>query len=154
MRYLLYLAFALSFSSCALFMGSHRAPFKIEDASSRKWYAGVAGGGMGVNYQFVLKVKGTPDFQVDTVWIGRRPFHPQLIPMEKEGYYKLAMTYYKRPKNIQDPQNEWRWRETPLEAANSPDFEGSAMLIYRSGGARKVAIYKKEIRETEPLNYP
>ncbi len=154
MRYLLYLAIALSFSSCALFMGSQKTPFKIEDASSRKWYAGVAGGGMGINYQFVLKVKGSPDFRVDTVWIGKRPFRPQLMPMEEEGYYKLAMSYNKRPENIQDPQSEWRWHETPAEAANPPEFEGSAMLIYRVDGVRKVAVYKKEIREAEPLNYP
>jgi len=154
MRYVIFLAFALSFSSCALFTGSHGAAFKIEDASSQKWYAGVAGGGTGINYHFILKVKGEPDFQVDTVWIGKRPFRPQLIPMEEEGYYKLAMSYNKRPENIEDPQSEWRWHETPAEAENAPEFEGSAMLIYRVDGVRKTAIYKKEIRESEPLNYP
>ena len=106
------------------------------------------------NYLFILKVKGSPDFHVDTVWIGNRPYRPQLIPMEQEGYYKLAMSYNKRPKNMEDPQSEWQWHETPAESDNPPEFDGTALIIYRVNGERRTLEYKKEFRVEEPLNYP
>lgn len=149
------LAILSTFTGCAIFKGGERAPFKVDNVTSQKWYAGMAAGGKGTNYAFYLKIRDTLNFKVDTVWIDARPYRPQLVDVkEDQDMKKLIMSFSERPKNAGDPQGEWELTQSPKKSENPPVYDGTALIIYHQLGVRKTEIVKEKIEKLEPLNYP
>lgn len=154
MKNLIIVSLVVIISGCALFLGAGATPFKVEAVTSQKWYAGMAGGGKGTNYAFELKMRKTEGVKFDTVWLNGYPFTPILQePSEEGGNHRLIMTLSERPKN-EEGQEKQQWVTSPKKAEDPPEFEGTAMIIYRFEGEKRALIVDEKIEQKERLSYP
>lgn len=155
MKNLMIIILLIVLSSCTLFVSSDKMPFKVQGITKQSWTAGVAGGGRGTNYAVMLKMRTDAEIKVDTVWMDGYPFRPKLVePNEKFDHHRLIMTQSERPDNVSQNEQDWNWKSSPEKAENPPQFDGTALIIYRFKGERREKVVNEPIERKERLDYP
>lgn len=132
--------------------------FRVIEATSQKWAAGIAQGGHGVNYKLVLVFnKRVKHLKLDRFWVGDEYLQMKAaknIDLKKENYFSKNDTVYlsarKRVKTNDRGDQVLEIKELPKPPF---DYKGAALLTYKSGRKEKHIIIQ-EMKELEPQFYP
>lgn len=69
----IYIACAISLFCCTGLLSTRdEHPFKVQDATSQEWIAGVRGGGRGITYTIRIQVTAASSIVFDSIWINNK----------------------------------------------------------------------------------
>jgi hypothetical protein len=137
-----------------------RPYFKLTDATSQGWTAGMAGGGSGTEYSFKVQIHTRESIRFDSVWMNNKAFKIQAV---KGKVYD--------PKSILQKNDTIDLRISDVIPGKSHDMDGNnppsaspakhAPVSYTGAALIRFYVNNKahyftvsQIRKLEPVNMP
>ena len=135
--------------------------FKLLEATSQHWTAGMAGGGSGTDYAFKVVIQTTAKIKFDSVWLNGKAFLIQAVKgkqfnplseFEKNDTITLKISdlvHGRKPGESNTPNTELN----KAKATPPVPYKGDALIRYTI--ANKKHYYSvAQIKKQQPVNLP
>jgi hypothetical protein len=123
--------------------------FKLLNATSESWTAGVANGGSGIEYYFKIKITTSDNIKFDTAWINKKAF--EIYISKETNSVSSQPIKYGNGDTITVRVSDLKNQNSKSVNVNPPKkYDGAALVGFTVNGKRNYFNIKEIKKQTSP----
>jgi len=123
--------------------------FKLLNATSESWTAGVANGGSGIDYYFKIKITTSSNIKFDTAWINNKAF--EIYISKETNSVSSQPIKYGNGDTITVRVSDLKNQNSKSVNVNPPKkYDGAALVGFTVNGKRNYFNIKEIKKQTSP----